>query len=174
MAEKSNTLLRLKNVVKTYKTGNEPFNALNNINLEIHLGEFLGITGKSGAGKTTLLNMMSGISNLTSGEIHYFNGENGNSSPGISLNTLSEDKLAVWRGNNLGIVYQSFELMPTLNLIENVMLPLDFLGQYHPERTKARALELLDQVGILNHAYKIPAHISGGQKTAGCHRQGVD
>ena len=164
MAEKSNTLLRLKNVVKTYKTGNEPFNALNNINLDIHRGEFLGITGKSGAGKTTLLNMISGISNLTSGEIYYFNGENGNSSPGISLNTLSEDKLAVWRGNNLGIVYQSFELMPTLNLIENVMLPPDFLGQYHPERTKARALELLDQVGILNHAYKIPAHISGGQK----------
>ena len=164
MAEKSNTLLRLKNVVKTYKTGNEPFNALNNINLDIHRGEFLGITGKSGAGKTTLLNMISGISNLTSGEIYYFNGENGNSSPGISLNTLSEDKLAVWRGNNLGIVYQSFELMPTLNLIENVMLPPDFLGQYHPERTKARALELLDQVGIVDHAYKIPAHISGGQK----------
>ncbi|MGB2965227.1 MAG: ATP-binding cassette domain-containing protein [Anaerolineales bacterium] len=164
MAEKSNTLIELHDVVKTYMTGNEPFCALNNINLEIRRGEFLGITGKSGAGKTTLLNMISGISDLTSGEIIHFNGENGKPSEGTRLSSLTEDKLALWRGNNLGIVYQSFELMPTLNLIENVMLPTDFLGQYHPEYTKARALELLDQVGIVDHAYKIPAHISGGQK----------
>jgi ABC-type lipoprotein export system ATPase subunit len=164
MAEKSNTLIKLRDVVKTYKAGNEPFNALNNINLEIRQGEFLGITGKSGAGKTTLLNMISGISDITSGEIIHFNGKNGKPSESTRLSSLSEDKLALWRGNNLGIVYQSFELMPTLNLVENVMLPLDFLDQYHPVFTKLRALELLDQVGIVDHAYKIPAHISGGQK----------
>jgi len=164
MAENSNALIEIQNVVKTYMTGSEPFNALNNINLEIHQGEFLGITGKSGAGKTTLLNMISGISDLTSGEIIHFNGENGTSGQGTALSSLTEDKLAIWRGNNLGIVYQSFELMPSLNLIENVMLPPDFLGRYHPEITKTRALELLEQVDIIDHAYKIPAHISGGQK----------
>ena len=80
------------------------------------------------------------------------------------IHTLDEDKLALWRGQNLGIIYQSFELMPTLNLVENVMLPPDFLGGYHPTVSKERALELLELVEIVEHAYKIPAHISGGQK----------
>jgi putative ABC transport system ATP-binding protein len=77
---------------------------------------------------------------------------------------LSEDKLALWRGEHIGIIYQSFELMPTLSLVENVMLPPDFLGAYQPTVSKKRALELLDLVEIADHAYKIPAHISGGQK----------
>ncbi len=77
---------------------------------------------------------------------------------------MSEDSLALWRGENLGIIYQSFELMPTLNLVENVMLPPDFSGAYQPLISKQRALELLDLVEIADHAYKIPAHISGGQK----------
>jgi ABC-type lipoprotein export system ATPase subunit len=164
MANNSNVLIQMRDVVKSYAASREPFLALKNINLEIFPGEFLGITGKSGAGKTTLLNMISGISNFTSGEIIHFNGNNGKPATGTKLSSLSEDKLAIWRGFNLGIVYQSFELMPSLNLIENVMLPLDFLGKYHPELTKARALELLGQVDIIDHAYKIPAHISGGQK----------
>ena len=164
MAQKSYPLIEIQDVVKRYLTGNEPFYALNRINLEIHRGEFLGITGKSGAGKTTLLNMISGISEFTSGEVIHYQRENGKPTLETRLSSLSEDKLAIWRGNNLGIVYQSFELMPTLNLVENVMLPTDFLGKYHPEHTKTRALEILEQVGIIEHAYKIPAHISGGQK----------
>ena len=85
-------------------------------------------------------------------------------SPSIPIHTLSEDKLAMWRGENIGIIYQSFELMPTLSLVENVMLPPDFLGTYQPTVSKKRALELLELVEIADHAYKIPAHISGGQK----------
>jgi ABC-type lipoprotein export system ATPase subunit len=158
------TILQMKGVTKIYNTGNIPFTALKAVNLEVYAGEFLGITGKSGAGKTTLLNMMSGVSTLTSGEVLFRRKGHSSATSNISIHTLSEDKLALWRGQNMGIIYQSFELMPTLNLVKNVMLPPDFLGNYHPVVSKQRALELLDLVGIVEHAYKIPAHISGGQK----------
>jgi ABC-type lipoprotein export system ATPase subunit len=153
-------IIHMRDVVKAYQTRGEPFVALKKVNLDIYAGEFLGITGKSGAGKTTLLNMISGVSNLTSGIVEFHGKGNG----AISIHALNEDKLALWRGKNVGIIYQSFELMPTLNLLENVMLPPDFLGSYHPRLSKARAIELLDLVEIGEHAYKIPAHISGGQK----------
>ena len=172
-----NTIIQMRDVVKTYDTGNVPFTALNNVNINIKQGEFLGITGKSGAGKTTLINMISGVGELTSGNIlfHWVSDNNSPSpfdlsqkergqNPSIQIQSLSEDKLARWRGENLGIIYQSFELMPTLSLVENVMLPPDFLGVYQPLISKKRALELLDLVEIADHAYKIPAHISGGQK----------
>jgi ABC-type lipoprotein export system ATPase subunit len=154
------TIIQLREVFKAYETGAQPFVALRNVNLDINQGEFLGITGKSGAGKTTLLNMISGISELTSGEVQFFDGWNSS----FSIHDLSEDKLAEWRGKNVGIVYQSFELIPTLSLLENVMLPRDFLGSYRPQISRARAMELLELVEISEHAHKIPAHISGGQK----------
>jgi ABC-type lipoprotein export system ATPase subunit len=154
----------LRDVVKAYKTGEGPFLALSDVNIDIQQGEFLGITGKSGAGKTTLLNMISGISELTSGEVIFHGANNGSPTTTIPIHTLNEDQLALWRGENVGIIYQSFELMPTLNLVENVMLPPDFLGNYRPIISKERALELLELVDIVEHAYKIPAHISGGQK----------
>ena len=160
-------IIQMREVGKAYTTGKEPFVALRGINMEIKPGEFLGITGKSGAGKTTLLNMISGISELTSGEVLFNGKQNGNGIPGeqaISIHTLSEDALALWRGENIGIIYQSFELMPTLNLVQNVMLPPDFVGSYRPVVSKEKALELLDLVDIVEHAYKVPAHISGGQK----------
>jgi len=168
MTEKNQkSIIQMKDVIKAYQTGDKPFTALKGINLDVSQGEFLGITGKSGAGKTTLLNMVSGVSRLTSGEVLFFNRENGNQPPKqteLSIHSLKEDELALWRGRNLGIVYQSFELMPSLNLLENVMLPPDFSGSYHPVASKERALELLELVDIAKHAYKIPAHISGGQK----------
>ena len=154
----------MQDVVKTYITGDVPFVALNNVNIDIRQGEFLGVTGKSGAGKTTLLNMISGVSDLTSGNILFHWVGNDSSSSSIPIHSLNEDNLALWRGENLGIIYQSFELMPTLSLVENVMLPPDFLGTYQPLASKKRALELLELVDIADHAYKIPAHISGGQK----------
>jgi ABC-type lipoprotein export system ATPase subunit len=159
-----NLIIQMQDVVKTYHTGGVPFLALDNVNIDIQQGEFLGITGKSGAGKTTLLNMISGVSELTSGEVLFFRSNNGSPPSRVPVHTLSEDKLARWRGKNLGIIYQSFELMPTLNLVENVMLPPDFLGSYQPTISKQKALELLDLVDIAEHAYKVPAHISGGQK----------
>ncbi|MEN8242308.1 MAG: ATP-binding cassette domain-containing protein [Chloroflexota bacterium] len=165
MIEKIKTpFIRMRNVVKSYPIGEDVFIALNDVNIDIYPAEFLGITGKSGAGKTTLLNMLSGVSELTSGEVIFSGKSNGALNTDISIHDLSEDKLALWRGKNLGIVYQSFELMPSLNLVENVMLPHDLLGSYHPLTSKTRALELLEMVDIVEHAYKIPAHISGGQK----------
>ncbi len=155
------SLIELHDVVKTYPTGEGSFLALKDVNMTIRQGEFLGITGKSGAGKTTLLNMISGVSRLTSGQVMF----NGQAQQGPTpIHQLNEDQLARWRGQNLGIIYQSFELMPSLNLVDNVMLPPDFVGSYHPKTSKQQALELLKLVDILEHAYKIPAHISGGQK----------
>ena len=159
-----NIIIQMQDVVKTYSTGDFPFVALNNVNIDIRQGEFLGITGKSGAGKTTLLNMISGVSEITSGNIlFHWVGEEA-PSPSISIHALNEDKLALWRGANLGIINQSFELMPTLSLVENIMLPSDFSGVYRPALSKKRALELLELVELADHAYKIPAHVSGGQK----------
>jgi ABC-type lipoprotein export system ATPase subunit len=164
IGEAQNIIIQMQGVVKTYNTGDAPFVALDNVNIGIVQGEFLGITGKSGAGKSTLLNMISGVSELTSGNILFHWVGNESPSRSIPIHSLSEDKLAQWRGANLGIIYQSFELMPTLSLVENVMLPPDFLGSYQPVVSKKKALELLELVEIADHAYKIPAHISGGQK----------
>jgi ABC-type lipoprotein export system ATPase subunit len=167
MLEQPNPIIQLKNVHKAYATGDGPFVALKDISLDIAQGEFLGITGKSGAGKTTLLNMISGVSAMSSGEVLFFSRKNGRptaADAALSIHKLDEDAMAMWRGKNVGIVYQSFELIPTLNLIENVMLPPDFLGTYHPVTSQEHALALLEQVDIAEHAYKIPAHISGGQK----------
>lgn len=160
-------LLQLKDVSKVYKTGSGDFTALSQINLDVYHGEFLGIIGKSGAGKTTLLNMISGVSEVTIGEVLFHPREhsvNGDGSPPLLLNKLSEDDLAVWRGKNLGVVYQSFELLPQLDLVTNIMLPQDFAGSYQIKISRERALELLDIVELTEHAYKLPAHISGGQK----------
>ena len=161
------SIIQLRDVTKVYTTGAGNFTALKNITLDINKGEFLGITGKSGAGKTTLLNMISGVSEITSGEVCFFaqdkNGHKDNHQA-IPVHLMDEDELARWRGRNLGIVYQSFELMPMLDLVNNVMLPQDFLGLYQPTVSKEHALELLETVGLARHAYKLPAHTSGGQK----------
>ena len=162
----SNPLIRLEGVSLEYPTGEEPFPALKDVELTIGRGEFLGITGKSGAGKSTLLNVISGVSKPSAGSITFYpsvSKSNGSSSS-KPVHHMSEDEVAQWRGRNLGVVYQSFELMPTLDLIENVMMPPDFLGTYQPVQSKAQARDLLAQVEIEEHGDKIPAHISGGQK----------
>ena len=163
-SQNQNIIIQMQDVVKTYDTGEAPFTALKNVTIDIRQGEFLGITGKSGAGKSTLINMISGVSAATSGKILFHWVEKETNTPSVPIHLLDEDKLAQWRGENLGIIYQSFELMPTISLLKNVMLPPDFLGRYQPLSTKKRALELLDLVELAEHAYKIPAHISGGQK----------
>ncbi|MFO7681545.1 MAG: ATP-binding cassette domain-containing protein [Chloroflexota bacterium] len=161
------TIFQLKDVVKIYHTGAGGFEALNGVSFDVKRGELLGVIGKSGAGKTTLLNMISGVSAITSGEVLFYPpeqiGQNGRS-PVQSIGKMSQDELSVWRGQNMGIVYQSFELMPQLDLVNNIMLPLDFAGRYQPGVSRERALALLDIVELSEHAYKLPAHISGGQK----------
>jgi ABC-type lipoprotein export system ATPase subunit len=163
-ADISNPIIQAQDVTKVYETGDVPFTALNKVALDIFQGDFLIITGRSGAGKTTLLNMLSGVDGLTSGSILFQLEERQSDAAVIPVHSLDEDALARWRGANVGIVYQSFELMPSLTLLENVMLPSDFSGGYQRKVTPQRALELLELVELAEHAHKIPAHVSGGQK----------
>ncbi|MFO8036846.1 MAG: ABC transporter ATP-binding protein [Anaerolineales bacterium] len=159
MADSPSPLIELHGVVKHYHTEAGAFPALKGIDLDVYPGEFLGIIGKSGAGKSTLLNMITGVDQLTTGEvIVYANGDT------INLDDLTENELALWRGRTMGVVYQSFQLLPMLSLVQNVMMAMDMSGLYHPRKSQERALELLDMVEIVDHAYKLPAQISGGQQ----------
>jgi putative ABC transport system ATP-binding protein len=152
-------LIELRDVVKVYSTAAGEFAALKGINLQVGSGEFVGIVGKSGAGKSTLLNMITGVDDLTSGEVIV----NTTGSP-VSIHRMSEDSIASWRGHNLGVVYQSFQLLPMLTLIENIMLPMDLCGNFKPKQSRERALELLRLVEIEDHANKLPTQTSGGQQ----------
>ncbi len=152
-------LLTLQRVTKAYHTPAGDYLAIKSLDLTVMPGEFLGILGKSGAGKSTLLNMITGVDRPTSGEI-WMQTEAGR----VGLHLLNEDELALWRGRNIGIVYQSFQLLPMLTLVENVMLPIDLSGNYHPRLSRQRALELLATVGLAEHAHKPPSRISGGQQ----------
>lgn len=152
-------LIEMNNVVKVYSTAAGEFTALKGINLQVGAGEFVGIVGKSGAGKSTLLNMITGVDHLTSGEVIV----NSKDAP-VSLHQLNEDAIASWRGRNLGVVYQSFQLLPMLTLVENIMLPMDLCGSFNPKQSRERALELLRLVEIEDHANKHPTQISGGQQ----------
>jgi putative ABC transport system ATP-binding protein len=148
-------LIQMQAVVKDYPSATGEFRALKGIDLDVAPGEFVGVIGKSGSGKTTLINMLTGVDHLTSGEVHV---------DGTSVHRLDENRLALWRGRNLGIVYQSFYLMPSLSLLQNVMLPMDFCGRYRGRQSAARALDLLSQMGLEEHAHKLPSQISGGQQ----------
>jgi putative ABC transport system ATP-binding protein len=152
------SIIELRDVTKVYSTAAGDFSALKNINLQVNAGEFVGIIGKSGAGKSTLLNMITGVDHLTSGEVVINNGSS------ISVHQMAEDEIALWRGQTLGIVFQSFQLLPMLTLIENITLPMDLCGNFHPKYSRERALELLRLVEIEEHAEKLPALISGGQQ----------
>jgi putative ABC transport system ATP-binding protein len=150
-----NAAIELRDVVKIYRSAAGAYTALNCINLKIYQGEFLGVIGKSGAGKSTLLNMITGVDHVTAGEV-IINGS--------SIHKLNENQLAIWRGQSLGVVYQSFQLLPMLTLIENIVLPIDFGGQYGARSSRQRAQELLKLVELEEHANKLPAYISGGQQ----------
>ncbi len=148
-------LIVMNEVVKTFQTSAGPFTALKSVDLRVNPGEFVAIIGKSGSGKSTLLNMLTGIDRPTSGSVHV---------AGTAVHRLSEGQLAKWRGKNLGIVFQFFQLLPTLSLIENVMLPMDFCNLYTPAERKKRAMGLLELVEMGDHAHKLPSAVSGGQQ----------
>jgi putative ABC transport system ATP-binding protein len=148
-------IFKVRNLVKVYQTAAGDFTALHGINMDVYPAELLTVIGKSGAGKTTLINMISGIDHITSGEVSFGDQR---------IDQMDENELAAWRGRNLGMIYQSFYLMPNLNLINNITLPLDFAGLYRRDQAKARALELLRMVELEEHAYKYPSQISGGQQ----------
>ena len=148
-------IIDLREVHKYYKTAIGDFHALNSIDLQINPAEFVSIIGKSGSGKSTLLNMITGIDRPTSGEV-YVNG--------TGVHQLNENRMARWRGKNLGIVFQFFQLLPTISVVENIMLPMDFCRTYPMREREKRALELLDMVELKEHAYKLPTALSGGQQ----------
>jgi putative ABC transport system ATP-binding protein len=147
--------IELKNVSKTFETPAGEFAALSNITLNVKPGEFLAVVGKSGSGKSTLLNMLVGIDRPSAGEVIVAH---------TPVHTLSQDQLATWRGRSVGVVFQFFQLLPTLTVVENVMLPMDFCNTYTPRDRKPRALELLARLGITEQADKLPADLSGGQQ----------
>jgi putative ABC transport system ATP-binding protein len=148
-------IIDLRDVHKYYKTAAGDFHALNSIDLQIDPAEFVSVIGKSGSGKSTLLNMITGIDRPTSGEV-YVNG--------TAVHELNENRMARWRGKNLGVVFQFFQLLPTISVIENIMLPMDFCHTYPMRQREHRALELLEMVDLAEHAYKLPTALSGGQQ----------
>ena len=148
-------MIDLRDVHKYYKTAIGDYHALNSIDLQIEPGEFVSIIGKSGSGKSTLLNMITGIDRPTTGEV-YVNG--------TAVHELNENRMARWRGKNLGIVFQFFQLLPTISVIENIMLPMDFCRTYPMREREKRALALLEMVELADHAYKLPTALSGGQQ----------
>lgn len=155
IAQDSQNMIELHQLVKTYQSLSGEVTALNGLNLQVRSNEFLVITGKSGSGKTTLVNMITGLDRSTSGEIQV---------NGVAINRFSPNQAAQWRGRTLGVIFQSFELLPTLTVLQNVMLPMDFAYRYSVKEQRQRALHLLEQVDIIDHALKLPSALSGGQQ----------
>jgi len=148
-------IIDLRQIQKDYETPSGSYTALHEINLRIQAGAFVAVVGKSGSGKTTLLNLLTGIDRPTKGEVVI---------AGTNLGLLTESGLAEWRGRNVGLVFQFFQLLPTLTVAENVMLPMDFAEIIPVVKRRIRALELLERVGIVDQADKLPTALSGGQQ----------
>ncbi len=148
-------LIDLRQVVKQYQTAAGPFTALKGVDLQVAPGEFVAVIGKSGSGKSTLLNMITGIDRPTEGEV-WVNG--------TPVHELTEAEMAEWRGREMGIIFQFFQLLPTLTIVENVMLPMEFAELYTPRERRERAMELLRRVEVDEHADKLPNMLSGGQQ----------
>jgi putative ABC transport system ATP-binding protein len=148
-------MISLQRLSKTYDTPAGAFSALRNIDLDVDSGEFVAIVGKSGSGKSTLLNMVGGIDRPSSGSLRV---------GGASIQGLSHNELALWRGRTVGFVFQFFQLLPTLTVAENVMLPMDFRGLLPAAQRRRRAKELLDRVAVADQSDKLPSALSGGQQ----------
>lgn len=148
-------LIDMRGVFKSYETGAGAVSVLKDVNLEVGHGEFIGIVGPSGSGKSTLINMFTGIDRPTSGDVCV---------AGQRLNDMSENELARFRGRHIGVIFQFFQLLPTLTVIENVMLPMDFCHVWKPRERRDRAMELLELVQIPEIADKLPSQTSGGQQ----------
>jgi putative ABC transport system ATP-binding protein len=149
-------LIRLDAATKSFTPrGGQTFHALRGISLSVPAGDFLAVLGKSGSGKSTLLNLIAGLDRPTSGEVH---------AAGADLSRLSENKLAQWRGGNLGVVFQFFQLLPTLTVAENIMLAMDFVAKIPAAQRRARARDLLQLVGLADQSAKLPSALSGGQQ----------
>ncbi|MCR8843633.1 ABC transporter ATP-binding protein [Paenibacillus sp. SC116] len=148
-------LISLREVSKEFTSPSGTFIALNKVGLEVQKGEFLAIVGKSGSGKSTLINLITGIDSPSNGEVYVAS---------TAIHDLNQEQLAIWRGKNVGVIFQFFQLLPTLTIAENVMLPMDFCKMYSPQERHTRAISLLTKVGIAEQADKLPSDLSGGQQ----------
>lgn len=155
LEDKTAPIIQLRAVCKDYHTNAGKFKALEDVNLSILPGEFTAVVGKSGSGKTTLINIMTGIDRPSSGEVLVVD---------THLEKMDENQLALWRGAHLGIVFQFFQLLPTLTLLENVRLPMDFSSRYTQAERIERAFDLLKLVGMEQWAHQLPSQLSGGQQ----------
>jgi len=148
-------LIDLRGVFKSYETGAGEVPVLKDINLKVREGEFISVVGPSGSGKSTMLNMITGIDRPSDGEVFV---------AGEAVHGMSENQLARWRGKNVGVIFQFFQLLPTLTTLENVMLPMDFCNVYKRRERKDQAMALLEMVDIADQAHKLPSALSGGQQ----------
>jgi putative ABC transport system ATP-binding protein len=145
----------VNNVMKSFPVGDTEITILKGISFDVREGEFLSIVGPSGNGKSTLLNMITGIDRPSDGEVVVL---------GQQVHEMSENALARWRGENVGIVFQFFQMLPALTLVNNIVLPMDLAGKYKPRERRERAMHLLDIVGLADQAHKLPGMVSGGQQ----------
>jgi ABC-type lipoprotein export system ATPase subunit len=150
-------LIQMRNVIKTFKNAAGEFTVLHGIDLTVHKGDFVAVVGKSGSGKSTLLNMITGIDHPTSGQVVIGD---------TDIYAMTEGQRSLWRGKNLGIVFQFFQLLPMLTLLENVMLPMDYVGMYDFDERPKKAMKLLEMVGLEDQAHTLPLAVSTGQQQA--------
>lgn len=148
-------IIQVKDVIKRFKVGDSEVTILKQISFEVNNGEFVSIVGPSGNGKSTLLNMITGIDRPSEGEII---------ATGREIHNMSENQLAGWRGENVGIIFQFFQMLPALSLLQNVVLPMDFANKYTSKERRERAMNLLELVGLADQADKLPSMVSGGQQ----------
>lgn len=149
------SIVQVKEVVKSFPVGDTEVTILKGISFDVNRGEFVSIVGPSGNGKSTLLNMITGIDRPSDGEVIV---------TGKEVHKMSENKLAAWRGENVGIIFQFFQMLPALSLLQNVILPMDFAGKYSTKERRERAMHLLDIVSLADQAEKLPSMVSGGQQ----------
>ncbi len=145
----------VREVIKSFPVGDGEITVLKGISFQVKSGEFVSIVGPSGNGKSTLLNMITGIDRPTDGEVVV---------TGCEVHNMSENQLASWRGANVGIIFQFFQMLPALSLLQNIILPMDFANKYTPKERRERAMQLLDRVGLADQAHKLPSMVSGGQQ----------
>jgi putative ABC transport system ATP-binding protein len=148
-------IVQVCDVVKSYQAGDDEVTVLKGISFSVEQGEFVSIVGPSGNGKSTLLNMITGIDRPNDGEVIV---------AGQAVTRMSEDELARWRGENVGIIFQFFQMLPSLTLLNNVVLPMELAGKYLPKERRERAMELLEMVSLADQAHKLPGAVSGGQQ----------
>jgi len=148
-------VVSIKDVVKSFKVGDGEVTILKGISLDVKKSEFVTIVGPSGNGKSTLLNMITGIDRPSGGEVIV---------TGKPVHDMSENQLAAWRGEQVGIIFQFFQMLPALSLLQNVILPMDFAGKYNRKERRDRAMHLLETVSLADQAHKLPSMVSGGQQ----------